>query len=142
LPYGPLVAPDITATVPLILTRIVTGAQLSRSRWIRGVRTSGKLRLIRMPAMVNRMDYIKPGMECTSRDVASAIHRIARALDWADDQAFVRLNTMIESANNCCGDATAWMMAAVVIADKFDVDSVTLRSLANSIHTGDQSVIF
>jgi hypothetical protein len=103
---------------------------------------SGTLRLKRTHAMVNRMDYIKPARYVEPRDIASAIHRIASALDAADDQTVNRILAALPFAEGHASDATAWMMAAVVIADKFDVDSVTLRSLANSIHGGTQSVIF
>ncbi len=88
-----------------------------------------------------RQQYIKSSRAMDQLDTATALFMIADTLDMADDQKNMWVNPIHALNNDYMKMAYAWMWAAYLIADTCEMDSVTLRALANKIFKGVQGVL-
>jgi hypothetical protein len=91
--------------------------------------------------MSNRQQFIRPAVKADPAAVASCLRKVATALDAADDESDTVFYTGDQHTQSVSYLAHAWAQTALLIADKADVDSVTLRALAAVIDNGGQRVL-
>ena len=88
--------------------------------------------------MSERQHYIRTDKPADQAMTAYAVRRIADWFDIADDRSVVTVYPNLGEDKTWQAIARAWMWAALLITDIAEVDSVTLRSLANSVSRGVQ----
>ena len=88
------------------------------------------------------MRRVEPIVQVKAKHVARAVSQVREALDRADYSAPVYVGAHLGNDLTLPETATAWMMAAIAIADLTEVDSMTLRSLQNRIWKGEQDALF
>lgn len=91
--------------------------------------------------MTDRLRFIKPAVQAHPHDVARALRKVATVLDWADDGRQSRFYTGELGDESVSNLAHAWAQTALIIADKADMDSVTLRAIATTIDKGEQNAL-
>lgn len=74
--------------------------------------------------------------------IARALLRIGRLLDDADEGKRVEAHPVLNPDDGWDRTATAWMIAAILIADRCEIDSMTLTAMAASVFKGEQDALF
>lgn len=74
--------------------------------------------------------------------VAIALTTIQRALDAADDGVNLTVSAYLGFRFLAPDESAAWVAACLLIADKCDIDSMTLQALRTSIWKGAQDALF
>jgi hypothetical protein len=85
---------------------------------------------------------VSPAIRVRPEVIATAIAQVREILDAAEECPDVVASAYIHYANNAIEQGYAWMMAAILIAQTAEVDSMTLRNLQTRIWKGSQDVIF
>lgn len=85
---------------------------------------------------------VEPIIQVQAKHIARAVAQVREALDRADYSSPVYMGARLGDDLTLPEMATAWMMAAIAIADLAEVDSMTLRSLQNRIWRGEQDALF
>jgi len=88
--------------------------------------------------VTDRQNHIVTLKPINQELTAKALRKIAYALDQADEHVGTYMGFALSDSEDIAEVGIAWMWAALLIADTREVDSVTLRSLANSIFKGVQ----
>ena len=92
--------------------------------------------------MSQRRAHISPAIKVSPAAIHQAISQVAQVLDLADYHADSVISAYLTAADSLPEQAYAWMMTAILIADIAEVDSMTLRSLQNTIHKGTQDALW
>jgi len=88
--------------------------------------------------MSERQRFIHPIHTPDPVLVAMALRRVATVLDRADDGNESVYSSTLGPLASVAPDCHAWAAAAIIIADEHDIDSVKLRTIANTIDKGEQ----
>ena len=78
--------------------------------------------------------FLRGGESYDTRLTGAALRRVADWLDIADSETRVSVYPDMSEAEDDHKLALAWSWAAVLLANIADVDSVTIRTLANAIN--------
>lgn len=92
--------------------------------------------------MSHRSNHLSPAVKVRPEAIAQAIDSVRAALDATDYHADTVVSAYLSSATSLPEQAYAWMMAAILIADIADVDSMVLRHLQTSIWRGTQDALW
>jgi hypothetical protein len=92
--------------------------------------------------MSPRKDHVMPAVRVSPRVIAQAVAVVCKVLDFTDYDVDFVVSAHLTHASPGPEQAYAWMMAAILIADVAEVDSMTLRELQNSIYKGSQNALF
>ena len=74
--------------------------------------------------------------------IARALLRVGRLLDDAEAGKRVEAHPVLNPDDGWDRTATAWMIAAILIADRTEIDSMTLTAMAASVFKGEQDALF
>jgi hypothetical protein len=85
---------------------------------------------------------VSPAVQVSPELIASAIRQIRGCMDAGEYGMDVVASAYLMPNSTVIEQSYAWMMAAMLIAHTTNVDSMTLRSLENSIWKGTQGAIF
>lgn len=84
--------------------------------------------------MTERSNYFRGGEKYDTRVTGEAIKKVADMLDAADNRVPTTVYPEIYGYADMHEIALGWAWASVLIADMVDLDSATLRALANAIN--------
>lgn len=94
------------------------------------------------PVKVSRLANIYVQQAHDHESIARALLRIGRLLDDADEGKRVEAHPVLNPDDGWDRTATAWMIAAILIADRCEIDSMTLTAMAASVFKGEQDALF
>jgi hypothetical protein len=81
-----------------------------------------------------RSNYFRGGEKYDTRATGMAITKVADMLDAADNRVPTSVYPEIYGIEDVHTVALAWSWAALLLADMAEIDSSTLRQLANAIN--------
>ena len=92
--------------------------------------------------IVGRVGRLETAVPPIPEHVYKALMTACTALDVVDNGGSPYISTYV--AHDACGrdDARAWMFACLLLMDRCDIDTVTVRAIANDVWKGVQDALY
>jgi len=74
--------------------------------------------------------------------IYKALMTAATALDITDSGGIPYMSSWVSGADGTREDARAWMFACLLLMDRCDIDTVTVKAIANDVWKGVQDALY